>query len=116
MVQALAKTLDIRLNAEVKTIRLEKQRGEVTVQLSNGESLTADYLVCTLPLGVLKSRAVQFQPALPQCKMASIRALGFGCLNKVALLFPAVFWDAVDFVGHAAESRGQWVLFADLSR
>jgi monoamine oxidase len=116
MVTALAKTLDIRLSAEVKTIRLDKQRSAVSVQLSSGESHTADYLVCTLPLGVLKSRAVQFQPALPLCKMASIRALGYGCLNKVALLFPAVFWDAVDFVGHAAECKGQWVLFADLSR
>ncbi|KAG5175476.1 amine oxidase [Tribonema minus] len=117
LVKALSKRLDIRYQAEVKVIKLDTTAVKgVQATTADGRTFDADFLVCTLPLGVLKARAVRFDPVLPQAKTDSIRALGFGCLNKVVMLFPTVFWDTMDFIGHAADTRGQWVLFADLSR
>lgn len=43
----------------------------------------ADVLICSLPLGVLKSDAVTFDPPLPPRKRQAIERLGFGTLNKV---------------------------------
>ena len=57
----VAATLDIRLNAEVKLIRLDDAQSNVEVVVSSEgktTSLRAGYVVVTLPLGVLKSRVV----------------------------------------------------------
>lgn len=57
----VAATLDIRLNTEVKMIRLDDAQSNVEVVVnSEGKDTTlrAGYVVVTLPLGVLKSRLV----------------------------------------------------------
>lgn len=57
----VAATLDIRLNTEVKTIRLDDAQSNVEVVVNHGgktASLRAGYVIVTLPLGVLKSRLV----------------------------------------------------------
>lgn len=59
---------------------------------------------------------MSFTPKLPEAKLASIRSMGMGILNKIVLHFPEVFWDQVDFQGHAGSDRKQWMLFMDLSR
>ena len=41
-------------------------------------------MLVTVPLGVLKSQAITFQPPLPEWKQQAINNLGFGLLNKVA--------------------------------
>eukprot|EP00198_Chlamydomonas_reinhardtii_P011677 XP_001701014.1 amine oxidase family protein [Chlamydomonas reinhardtii] len=58
---------------------------------------------------------VVFDPPLPAAKQEAIQRLGYGRLNKVALLFPRVFWDpAVDTFAVAVrepERRGAYYLF-----
>lgn len=57
----VASTLDIRLNTEVKSIKLDDAHSRVeVVGNSKGELQTflAGYVVVTVPLGVLKSRMV----------------------------------------------------------
>ena len=74
-----------------------------------------DFLISSLPLGVLKNRfregstsapqqqptqpnnnnnecKILFQPSLPFWKSDSIDTTGFGLLNKVILQFPVAFW------------------------
>lgn len=43
----------------------------------------ADAVVVAVPLGVLKSQSITFQPPLPEWKQQAINNLGFGLLNKV---------------------------------
>ncbi|CAM9348964.1 unnamed protein product [Pylaiella littoralis] len=115
----VAATLDIRLNTEVKMIRLDDAKSNVEVVVtSEGKttSLRAGYVVVTLPLGVLKSRLVSFAPALSNSKLAAVRSMGMGTLNKLVLHFPNVFWDQIDFLGHAGKDRRKWLLFMDMSR
>ena len=46
---------------------------------------SADAVVISVPLGVLKKETIAFQPPLPQRKQTAIRQLGFGVLNKVCV-------------------------------
>lgn len=54
----------------------------------------ADFVVVTLPLGVLKAKTVAFDPPLPREKRRAIEAIGMGTENKVVLRFSELFWDA----------------------
>jgi hypothetical protein len=73
---------------------------------NSGDTMYFDFVVATLPLGVLKRSIdslnytndcnyVEFSPPLSQAKFEAIRSLGFGLLNKVLLQFPSpAFWRA----------------------
>ena len=96
----LAEGLTIRRDTAVTRIaddgsgvRLETSRGVVT----------ADRVIVTVPLGVLKAGTLTFDPPLSEAKRAAIARLGFGVLDKVVLAFDAPFWpqktDALGLVG-----------------
>ena len=56
-----------------------------------------DFVICTIPLGVLKEEKVRlFTPQLPEDKIKTIDALGFGLCNKIFLEFESkdVFWES----------------------
>ncbi|KAJ1630857.1 flavin-containing amine oxidoreductase-domain containing protein [Pavlovales sp. CCMP2436] len=87
------------------------------------EVLTADAVVVTLPLGVLKARKVFFEPPLPFKKMDAIKRLGFGTLNKVWLRFDSAFWaekeggsDYFGFLPPVGREHGCCYLFWNLHR
>jgi monoamine oxidase len=40
-------------------------------------------VLVTVPLGILQSKCIAFEPPLPQAKEAAIDRLGFGDLNKL---------------------------------
>ena len=64
--------------------------------------LLCDFVVCAVPLGVLKhalseatnqtTQRLSFDPPLPFSKVDSINTVGFGLLDKVYLQFPNAFW------------------------
>lgn len=88
-------TLDIRQKSIVKRIIYASNDldGQATVECEDGSSIDADYVVSTIPLGVLKHGNVQFDPPLPSFKSSAIQRLGFGVLNKVILVYEKPFWD-----------------------
>jgi hypothetical protein len=65
----------------------EGKPGGVKVVAKGGEEFTGDIVVCTVPLGVLKTDTVKFKPPLPERKREAIEKVGFGVLNKCALSF-----------------------------
>ncbi|KAK3394186.1 flavin-containing amine oxidoreductase-domain containing protein [Podospora didyma] len=67
--------------------------GAATVECEDGFTIEADYVVNTIPLGVLKHGNVAFNPPLPSWKTDAIQRLGFGVLNKVILVYKEPFWD-----------------------
>ncbi|KQJ95042.1 lysine-specific histone demethylase 1 homolog 2 [Brachypodium distachyon] len=93
------------------------QHGEdgVSVTVEGGQVFQADMALCTVPLGVLKSGSIEFDPKLPENKLGAIQRLGFGLLNKVAMVFPSVFWDEdIDTFGclnKESSKRGEFFLF-----
>ena len=68
--------------------------GGVTLHTQTGP-FSADAAVVTVPLSLLKTGRLLFEPPLPQAKQAAIAAIGFGgdaVLNKLFLRFPHRFW------------------------
>ncbi|KAK6134514.1 hypothetical protein DH2020_031748 [Rehmannia glutinosa] len=95
-----------------QTIRYGNEGVEVIV---GNQVFQADMVLCTVPLGVLKKGTIKFEPELPEKKLAAIDRLGFGLLNKVAMVFPHNFWgEDLDTFGSLNESshrRGEFFLF-----
>lgn len=85
--------LDVRFKASVKVIEYDEGAGQSQLILENGDRIHCDRVVVTVPLGVLKDRAIQCIPDLPQWKADSIERLGYGVTNKVVLVYDKVFWD-----------------------
>lgn len=112
LIQALTENLPIFYEKTVHTIRYGSDGVQV---LAGSQVFQGDMALCTVPLGVLKSNSIRFNPELPQRKIDAIKRLGFGLLNKVAMLFPHVFWGAeLDTFGHLCEDtsrRGEFFLF-----
>jgi hypothetical protein len=49
--------------------------------------LECDYCVCTVPLGVLQQRKIEFVPPLPPKRQEAIDGIGMGLLNKIVFRF-----------------------------
>jgi len=87
--------LDVRQKSPVSKIAYSMGglTSVATVECEDGFRIEADYVVNTIPLGVLKHGSVQFDPPLPSWKSDAIDRLGFGVLNKVILVYKEPFWD-----------------------
>ena len=113
LVEALTQGLDIRYSTPATCVRY---RGDAGVQVVTPTGiLQADAAVVAVPLGVLKRGLLTFDPPLPPRKQQAIQNLGFGVLNKVALLFPEPFWgvdaDMLAYVPPSDRPRGEFFLF-----
>lgn len=65
----------------------------VSIRVASGESLQVDRVVVTVPLGVLKSGDIRFEPRLPIGHVAASIALEMGTVEKVWMRFDEAFWD-----------------------
>ncbi|RYR56671.1 hypothetical protein Ahy_A05g022354 isoform B [Arachis hypogaea] len=112
LVQALAENVSILYEKTVHTVRYS---GDGVQVIAGNQVFEGDMALCTVPLGVLKKGSIKFIPELPQRKLDGIKRLGFGLLNKVAMLFPHVFWETdLDTFGHLTDDpsrRGEFFLF-----
>lgn len=110
LIEKMAEGIQVELNTIITEIQHDKNG--VTLH-SADKSWTADYCICTVPLGVLKKKKIKFSPALTSKKQTAIdEQLNMGLLNKIAFKFPKVFWpDTNHFIGHMAETKGDFPIF-----
>jgi polyamine oxidase len=104
----------VQLNATVKAIHYSNNG--VSVSLTDGTNLSADYALVTFSLGVLQHDEVVFKPALPQWKLEAIHGMamvsrlshvifspsysrGQGTYTKIYLQFPQKFWFNTEVLG-----------------
>lgn len=98
VIETLASALPagiIQFGRKVERIewRLEDDGGgsgkAVKLHFSDGTTLSADHVIVTVSLGVLKhgigGNRTMFDPPLPESKIRAISKLGFGVVNKVFL-------------------------------
>lgn len=110
----LAGGLDVRLSTIVQEINYGGSN--VTIKTNNGV-YSAKKVIITVPLGVLKTGAIRFFPALPSVYSAAISRLGMGILNKTYLRFPYRFWDGQEqLLGYIGLEQGQWAEWYDFQR
>lgn len=107
--EQLAKGLDIKYQQPV--VRIEHGSDRILVETTKG-AYEADAAIVTLSVGVLKTGAVKFEPALPLEKREAIDAVPMGLMNKVVLRFSDVFWPRhQDFIEFAQETAGPFHAF-----
>jgi monoamine oxidase len=86
--------LNVRKKSAVKRIIYASDAfGSAKIECEDGSHVDADVVVSTIPLGILKTNDVIFEPELPGWKTGAIERLGFGILNKVVLIYKTPFWD-----------------------
>jgi monoamine oxidase len=103
----IAEGIDVRLGARVTDVVWSRDR--VSVRTEAGATFDARAAVCTLPVGVLKSRAVGFDPDLPAAKWCALDGLEMGAVMKVLLRFTEPFWpDTLTMLGCDGPVRLYW--------
>lgn len=109
----LANGLDIQLNQRVSKIDYTNAKVEVT---HNGTISYADYVIVTVPLGVLKANVIQFAPALPSTKQTAIQNIGMNCVNKFLLTWNTAFWDDVQYLSYTPDIKDKYNYFVNLNK
>ncbi|XP_065360197.1 spermine oxidase [Calliphora vicina] len=92
----------ILLNHRVKNIDW-LQENQIKIHCFNGQVITADHVICTTSLGVLKhNHSTLFTPSLPRQKITAIEGLKLGTVDKFFLEFKETFgppeWSGVGFL------------------
>lgn len=110
----------LHLKAVVSDIRrVTDGSGDKVIEIvcADGRTLLARKVVCTIPLGVLKTGSVAFTPALTPRKQEAIKNLGVGVMNKVILEYDSCFWNEEDLVfGHTSDKWGEFPWFINLKK
>lgn len=109
----LASGLDIQLNQKVTKIHYSDAKVKITHNENESE---ADYVIITVPLGVLKASTIQFIPALPVAKQNAIQKVGMNCVNKFLLTWDAAFWDDVQYITYTPEARDKFNYFVNIKK
>lgn len=101
---------DIIFNTTVARIQTRKSSTEkVRLIIKSGSTLEFDEVVVTAPLGWLKKNLGAFEPELPVPLRKAIQSIGYGCLEKVYITFPAAFWKRPMSDGRKIHGFGQFV-------
>jgi len=92
LIEDAAQGLRVHLNQPVERIQYDS----LGVTVTTAQALyQADVVLVTVPLGILKTSNLQFEPPLPVAKTDAIARIGYGgtgALNKLVLRFPNAFW------------------------
>ena len=113
LTDGLAAGLEMRLSTPVTGI---EQRGKAVMVHSRGGTFEGDRVIVTVPLGVLQSGALAFDPPLEADHARAVERLRMGTLEKLVFRFPERFWPKSCWqITHVAQDRAFPVWF-DFSR
>ncbi len=102
----LADGLQIQLKTPVNQI---VRRGASVVVRAGDRSFEGPAAIVTVPLGVLKSGAIAFDPPLPDEHSQAVQALGSGVLSKSYFRFDRRTWDVENaFYQYIGSEPGIW--------
>jgi len=114
MTDFLAQGLDVRLNTRVSSVDYSTAKVKV---VANGNVFEADYVIVSVPLGVLKNGAIAFSPALPNDKSTAISKTNMGNMNKFLLVWNTAFWDINrQYIGYTPETKGKFNYFLNVKK
>lgn len=109
----LATGLNIKLNQRVTKVDYS---GSMVRVSHNGITSKADYVLVTVPLGVLKENVIEFTPDLPQAKQTAIEKVGMNCVNKFLLTWDKAFWDDVQYISYTPEEKDKFNYFVNVKK
>ena len=73
--------------------KVDYTQSEIIITDSNNNLFTADKVIITVPISILKSGDIQFIPTLPDEKITAFSKIGMGAGMKVFLKFNNTFFD-----------------------
>jgi monoamine oxidase len=109
----LANGLNVQLNQRVTKIDYTNTKVSIT---HNGTISEADYVIVTVPLGVLKANSIQFAPALPTTKQNAIQKIGMNCVNKFLLTWNSSFWDDEQYITYTPTTKDKFNYFVNVKK
>lgn len=101
----LAEGLDVRLGHRVRSV--EWSRSGVRVHGTRG-AIAARDVVVTVPIGVLQSASLRFDPPLPPTHTGALAGLRMNAFEKVFLGFDEAFWDPDVYAIRRQGPAGLW--------
>jgi len=109
----------VKLSETVTSIDASEE-DRVTVTTKDGTIIVSDYALCTLPLGVLQKRVVQFTPTFSEERLDGIDGMLMGSYAKLYLQFETRFWGDEEIVFTAGDPRTPnafpWAINFDLPK
>jgi polyamine oxidase len=111
-IAAMAEGLDIRLSSPVTSVA--QSESGVTV-VAGGAALEGTHAIVTVPLGVLRSGAIAFDPPLSIEKQDALARLDTGNLEKVVLVWEDRWWGAGSLEYVDADLAGVFPEFYDMT-
>lgn len=112
LLQPLTTDLTVLLNEVVTKIEILGSGVQVTTA---NATHVADFVVVSLPLGVLRAGNVAFEPALPSMLQQAIARTEMGTVNKFLMVWDQPFWDVSQhFFGFTPANRGLFNYFLNL--
>lgn len=109
----LATGLNIQLNQRVSTVDYSNTKIKIT---HNSTLSEADYVLVTVPLGVLKANTIQFIPSLPTVKQKAIQKVGMNCVNKFLLTWNTRFWDNKQYISYTPATKDKFNYFINVNK
>lgn len=118
LIDDAAKGMNIRLGKKVRKIVYSS---DGVAAVTKEETFSGDIAVVAVPLGILKSGSIRFEPLLGPEKQAAIDRIGYGgdaVLNKIALRFRDRFWprdsERLAALPVDVRRRGAFAIWTDL--
>lgn len=100
-------------------------QNKIIVTTQNDQQFEGKYIICTVPIGVLKAGTIKFIPQLPKDKLQAIHEhIGMGLLNRVIMRYPYVFWNNTEWIERISPAywshndwanKGQWIEFLNMN-
>lgn len=110
----LAKGLDVRLSTAVS--KVEWAESGVTVSTADGAEWRASHAIVTVPVGVLQSGGIEFEPALESGVADALAGFKMNAFEKVFMRFGEHFWDEeVYAIRRQGPGSALWHSWYDLS-
>ncbi|XP_043475612.1 spermine oxidase-like [Leptopilina heterotoma] len=93
---------NIHLKTKVSLIDYSRKNGKIIVKTTNNECYTADHVIFTCSVGVLKKQHnTLFKPPLSDLKQKAIQEMGYGTLVKIYLYYDEPWWNVSESIGHS---------------
>ncbi|MDJ0696044.1 NAD(P)/FAD-dependent oxidoreductase [Mastigocoleus sp. MO_188.B34] len=107
LLKLFANDLNIRHSTPVSKIIWDSDG--VQLQTDKNETFTAKKVIITVPLALLQSNTIVFEPVLPPGKRAAIDGLGIAHVTKLILKFDKPFWSKeTEFILTTLDTQMWW--------
>lgn len=121
LIQELAKGLVIQTERVVSAVYTIPERPliHVSPKIGNsggGSTGEYDHVIVTVPLGILKSSDLKFNPSLSTAKQEAIESIGFSSVEKFLFVWDTTFWDDNLFLAFAPPIPDRFNYFINMNR